>query len=87
MQKITLLSILVLAGCTVKPAFSPEQGKAIAQACIEQVQAPGTYSISPGRPSANPEGALPRASAVERLGGTNSGADAINACIRQRAAS
>lgn len=86
MQKIALLSVLILSGCTVKPAFSPEQEKAIAQACIEEVNAPGTYSISPGRPSANPEGALPRASAVERLGGTASGASAINACIQRRMA-
>lgn len=87
MQKSLLLSVLFLAGCTVKPVFSPEQEKAIVRACMEQVQAPGSYSISPGRPSANPEGALPSASAIKGLGGTTSGAAAINACIQQGSAS
>jgi len=87
MRQIFLLSVFVLAACTVKPTFSPEQGKAVAQACIEEVRAPGVYSVSAGQHSSNPEGTLPRAWAVERLGGTSSGATAINACIKRRAGS
>lgn len=87
MRHVYLPCVVVLAGCTVKPAFSPEQGKVVAQECINQVGASRTYSILAGQPSTNPEGAQTRARPVERLGGTASGAAAINACIQRRAAS
>lgn len=87
MRTISLLSVFVLVSCTVQPTFSPEQGEAVAQACLEEVRAPGVYSVIAGRPSASLREALPRARAVERLGGTSSGATAINACIQRRAAS
>lgn len=85
MKKILLVNVMFVAACTVQPVFTPEQGKSSAKACIEEVQAPGVYSMSPGRPSASPREALPRARAVERLGGTSSGAAAINSCIQRRA--
>lgn len=90
MKKTTIalsLAALAATGCTVHPTFSPSQEKAVTSSCIEEVQAPGVYSISPGQPTTrnDADGFLPRARPVETLGGTNYGAATINACIRRHA--
>ncbi len=84
---VSSLAALTVTGCTIHPTFSPSQEKEVTRTCIEEVQAPGTYSISPGKPSASNsvDGFLPRASPVKTLGGTEYGASAINSCIRRRA--
>jgi len=84
---IASFAALAITGCTVHPTFSPSQEKAVVDSCMQEVQAPGTYSISPAQATSsnNPEGALPRARPVETLGGTAYGAAAINSCIKRRA--
>ncbi len=85
MRYTVVLSVLILAGCEVSKPLPPSEAEALVNACLEETQAPGTYSVSPGSASSNPEGALPRARAVANLGGTQTGADAVNACIQRRA--
>ncbi len=84
---IVTSAALVMTGCSIHPTFSPEEEKQIVDTCMQETQAPGLYSISPGRvtTSNNPEGVLPRARPVETLGGTTAGAAAINSCIMRRA--
>ncbi len=87
MKKTFLFIALLAAGCSKPPVFSAEEGKLVAQRCIEQTGAPGVYSIQPGRVSAsNSDDNLPRARAVVRLGGTKAGAAQINSCIQRKAA-
>ncbi len=81
---------LVLSACGVdKPVYSPEAAKQVSKACIEQVKAVGTYSFRQGQPGTDLETRLPRATPITRgpveLQGTPQGADAINACIMQKA--
>ncbi|WP_298971720.1 hypothetical protein [uncultured Roseobacter sp.] len=85
MRKLLFPVFLVLAGCATSKPLPQSEVKALVDACLEETQATGVYSVFPGGASSNPEGALPRARAVENLGGTKSGADAVNACIRRRA--
>jgi hypothetical protein len=87
MKKTSFLILLIAVSCTKQPVFSEAEGKRVAERCIETSQAPGVYSISPGRvASSNSDDNIPNARAVVKLGGTRAGADAINACIRQAAA-
>lgn len=74
---------VVLLGCTQKPLVSKSQGDEIARQCVEETLAPGAYSISPPRASSDVESTLPRARKVSKLGGTQEGEDAVNACIRR----
>ncbi len=81
---------LVLSACGVdKPVYSPEAAKQVSKACIEQVNAVGTYSFRQGQHGTNLESRLPRAAPITggpvELQGTQEGADAINACIKQKA--
>ncbi|MDX8346491.1 hypothetical protein SLH49_00690 [Cognatiyoonia sp. IB215446] len=85
MRFIPLMSLAILAGCETYRPLPAAEVEALVDDCLEETQAPGTYSVFPGSASSNPEGALPRASAVTNLGGTQAGADAVNACIRRRA--
>lgn len=85
MRYSLLISLLVLAGCEVSKPLPQSEVKAMVDACLEETQAPGAYSVFPGSASNTPEGALPRASGIAGLGGTRAGADAVNACIRRRA--
>ena len=76
---------MALAGCTdIGPLVSVSEGNAVARQCVNETAAPGTYSISPGQASSRLESRIPTARAVETLGGTKAGADAINACIQRR---
>ena len=86
MRKTALLPLIFLTGCvTYEPVFTPEQEKAIGQACVDEVKAPGVYTVSPGRKSPDVDSTLPRASGIAHLGGTQAGAEQINACIRRNA--
>lgn len=85
MRLISVFSFFALISCAVPPTFSPEEGKAVTDACIAEVQAPGAYSVSPGRASTSGRDALPNARAIATLGGTSAGAAAINACIQRQA--
>ncbi|MBE1291495.1 MAG: hypothetical protein GJ677_03300 [Rhodobacteraceae bacterium] len=81
---------LVLSACGVdKPVYSPEAAKQVSKACIEQVNAVGTYSFRQGQHGTNLETRLPRATPITggpvELQGTQQGADAINACIKLKA--
>lgn len=81
---------LVLSACGVdKPVYSPEAAKQVSKACIEQVSAVGTYSFLQGQHGTKLETRLPRATPITsgpvELRGTQEGADAINACIKQTA--
>lgn len=67
------------------PILTPEQEKTIVDACGDEVQAPGLYRVSPGRRSSDAEDLVPRAWPIRHLGATDSGASAINSCIRRRA--
>jgi hypothetical protein len=79
-----VLSVGVLVSCTgTNPLVSPEEGERIARACQQQTQAVGTYSIRAAQGSSSLLGRIPRADAVKSLGGTQAGADAINACIQR----
>lgn len=73
----------LLAACTgVSPLVTPEEGERVARQCLEQTNAEGTYSIRPAQGSSSIDGRIPQAHAVENLGGTQAGEDAINSCIR-----
>lgn len=85
MRYFLIAGLLLLTGCEVSKPLPQNEVEALVDTCLEETQAPGTYSVFPGSASSNLEGALPRANAVETLGGTRNGADAINACIRRRA--
>ena len=79
-----LLAFAVAACATYRP-LPQNEVEALVDACLEETQAPGSYSVFPGGASTSPEGALPRASGIEALGGTRAGADAVNDCIKRRA--
>jgi len=70
MKKIYLLGLLAVAGCG-----SPQPDFSVQ--CMFEVDAPGSYSLSNG-------GSTPVA--VPGEGGTQAGADALNACIQRKAA-
>jgi hypothetical protein len=81
---------ILLSACgDTRPFYSPEAAKQVGKACLEQVNAVGTYSFNAGQHSTNYESRLPRAAPIitglDGGDGTQEGADAINACINRRA--
>lgn len=85
MRYVIFLSVFTLTACETYRPLPQSEVKALVDACIEETQAPGGYSVFPGGASTSPEGALPRASGVPALGGTRAGATAINECVKRRA--
>jgi hypothetical protein len=75
-----------IAGCTgPQLAVTPEAGERIARQCMQEAKAPGTYSLSLKVRGRSFMDRLPKATPVVGLGGTQAGADAINACTLAKA--
>ncbi len=78
------MTVTLVACGEIGPIVSQSEGEEIARSCVSETGAPGGYSLLPGQISPTPDNRYPRARAIETLGGTKSGADSINACIRQK---
>jgi cell division septation protein DedD len=79
---VTCGALALTSACSTTPTSSarvdPGQAQELVALCMDQTQAPGAYNW-------RFDGKLPVAMSLTKFGGTRSGAQMINACVRQNA--
>lgn len=81
------LIAMVVSSCDDSMSVSPQVDETIARQCLQQTEAPGSYSFRVSDSRSSYMRGLPMARPVENLGGTIEGADLINSCILTKASS